>query len=156
VAAFYEDKIRTLKKWNYSFKKIEKHTYEFDMELYDTEKKHWYYLEMKGPDPNTTEVPGAKKRLMTEMAWAFYRKKYKNVDSLFAIYYNNTFPRPYKNPKVLYYFDPDGGLLVSESFWNFPGKSKTTYTELLKIFREFGKKNKKRIWDGFSRLVKEN
>jgi hypothetical protein len=100
--------------------------------------------------------PWGKKRLMTGMAWAFYRKKHENIDSLFAIYYNNTFPRPYKNPKVLYYFDPDGGLLVSESFWNFPGKSKTTYTELLKIFREFGKKNKKRIWDGFSRLVKEN
>lgn len=156
LSNYQAEKKRIFQACNSPSEKIEKHTYEFDMELYDAEKRHWYYLEMKGPDPNTTEVPGAKKRLMTEMAWAFYRKKYKKVDSLFAIYYNNTFPKPYKNPKVLYYFDPDGGLLVSDSFWNFLGKSETTYTELLKIFREFGKKNKKRIWDGFSRLVKEN
>lgn len=137
-------------------KKLGHHTYEFDMELYDVKEKRWYYLEMKGHDPNTTEVPGAKKRLMAEMAWAFYEKKYKNVDSLFAIYYNNTSPKPYKNPKVLGYFDPDGGLLVHDQFWNFIGKSSTTYVNLIKIFEEYGRKNKKRIWDGFSKLVKEN
>lgn len=103
-------------------KNIERHTYEFDMELYDQKNDHWYYLEMKGPDPNTTEVPGAKKRLLTLMAWAYYQKKYQKVDALFAIYYNNVYPKPYKNPKVLYYFDPDGGLLVQEAFWNFIGK----------------------------------
>ena len=156
LSNYQAEKNRILQACNSPSKKLEKHTYEFDMELYDAENKHWYYLEMKGPDPNTTEVPGAKKRLMTEMAWAFYKKKYKNVDSLFAIYYNNKFPKPYKNPKVLYYFDPDGGLLVNETFWNFLGKSEVTYTELLKIFRKYGKKNKKKIWDGFSRLVKEN
>ncbi len=43
-------------------KKIEKHKYEFDLRLYDNSKKHYYFLEMKGPDPNTTEVPGAKRR----------------------------------------------------------------------------------------------
>jgi hypothetical protein len=153
---YQAEKERIFQACNSPSKKTEKHTYEFDMELYDVEKKHWYNIEMKGPDPNTTEVSGAKKRLMTEMAWIFYRKKYRKIDSLFGIYYNNKFPKPYKNPKVLYYFDPDGGLLVSDSFWNFLGKSVTTYKELLKIFREYGKKNKKRIWDGFSGLVKEN
>lgn len=113
-------------------------------------------MEMKGPDPNTTEVPGAKKRLMVEMAWAYYQKKYNNVDSQFAIYYNNKYPKPYRNPKVLYYFDPDGGLLVHDLFWNFLGKNINTYTELLEIFKEYGKKNKKRIWNGFSKLVVEN
>lgn len=132
---------------------FESHTYQFDMELYDKKNDHWYYLEMKGPDPNTTEVPGAKKRLLAEMSWAYYNRKCKNVDSLFAIYYNNAFPKPYKNPKVLYYFDPDGGLIVHDLFWNFLGKSDRTYIELLKIFREYGKNNKKRIWDGFSKLV---
>jgi hypothetical protein len=135
---------------------MEAHTYEFDMELYDSKNDHWYYMEMKGPDPNTTEVPGAKKRLMVEMAWAFYQNKYKNVDSQFAIYYNNKYPKPYKNPKVLYYFDPDGGLLVHDLFWNFLGKNENTYIELLDIFKEYGKKNKKRIWNGFSKLVVEN
>ena len=132
----------------------EEHTYEFDLQLYDQQKKNFYCLEMKGPDPNTTEVPGAKKRLLVMMAWAYLNKKGKNIDSIFSIYYNNKFPKPYKNPKVLYYFDPDGGLLVHDKFWNFIGKSETTYFELLKIFSDYGKKNKKKIWDGFSKLIK--
>lgn len=150
----YEDeKEKILKACANPSRIFENHTYEFDMELYDERKKHWYYLEMKGPDPNTTEVPGAKKRLMTEMAWAYFQNKYKNVDALFAIYYNNKFPSPYKNPKVLYYFDPDGGLIVHDDFWNFIGNNKSTFTELINIFRKYGKNNKKRIWDGFSRLI---
>lgn len=133
----------------------EERTYEFDMELYDEESDHWYYLEMKGPDPNTTEVPGAKSRLLTELAWAVYEKKYMKVDSLFAIYYNNKFPKPYKNPKVLYYFDPDGGLIVHDAFWNFLGKNDSTYEELFNIFKWYGKKNRKKIWEGFSKLMKK-
>jgi len=51
-----------------SIKKTETHKYEFDLRLYDSVKKHYYYLEMKGPDPNTTEVPGAKRRLLALLA----------------------------------------------------------------------------------------
>lgn len=153
LSNYSEEKKKILEACKNPSKEMESHTYEFDMELYDEANNHWYYLEMKGPDPNTTEVPGAKKRLMVEMAWAFFKNNYKNVDSLFAIYYNNKYPKPYKNPKVLYYFDPDGGLLVHDLFWNFIGKNNSTYTELLNIFKEYGKKNKKRIWDGFSKLI---
>ena len=78
----------------------------------------------------------------------------REVDALFAIYYNNVFPKPYKNPKVLYYFDPDGGLIVHDKFWNFIGRHDSTFAELVNIFREYGKKNKKKIWKGFSRLIK--
>ena len=156
LSNYTEEKERIIEACKTPSKNMEAHTYEFDMELYDSNNNHWYFMEMKGPDPNTTEVPGAKKRLMVEMAWAYYQKKCKNVDSQFAIYYNNKYPKPYKNPKVLYYFDPDGGLLVHDIFWNFLGKNNNTYTELLGIFREYGKKNKKRIWNGFSKLVVEN
>jgi hypothetical protein len=153
LSNYNEEKEKIIEACDNPSKEVESHTYEFDMELYDKENDHWYYLEMKGPDPNTTEVPGAKKRLLAVMSWAYYAKKYKKVDSKFAIYYNNTFPKPYKNPKVLYYFDPDGGLSVHEEFWNFVGDNPRTYSELLAIFREYGKKNKKRIWDGFSKLI---
>lgn len=88
------------------------------------------------------------------MAWAYLNKKGENIDSIFSVYYNNKFPKPYRNPKVLYYFDPDGGLLVHDKFWNFIGKDDDTYSELLRIFSEYGRKNKKRIWDGFSKLIK--
>ncbi len=131
-------------------------TYEFDLELFNIEKNHLYFLEMKGPDPNTTEVPGAKRRLLSELAWGYFNKKFKAIDSLFAIYYNNKYPKPYKNPKVLGYFDPDGGLLVHDNFWNFIGKNKDTYFELIKIFERYGKENKKRIWTEFSKLIKIN
>ncbi len=153
LSNYKEEKMKIIEACKNHSEKYENHTYEFDMELYDTKKQHWYYLEMKGPDPNTTEVPGAKKRLLTEMAWAYYEKKYQTVDALFAIYYNNKSPQPYKNPKVLYYFDPDGGLIVHDKFWNFLGKSDSAYNELVAVFRGYGKKNKKRIWDGFSKLI---
>lgn len=136
-------------------KEHEEHTYEFDLELYDKKEKHLYFLEMKGPDPNTTEVPGAKKRLLTELAWGAFNKKFKNVDSIFAIYYNNKYPRPYNNPKVLYYFSPDGGLLVHNDFWNFIGRDKNTFKELVAIFKRYGKENKEKIWRAFSRLIKD-
>lgn len=153
LSNYQEEKKRILDACKSSSKVFENHTYEFDMEIYDEKHNHWYYLEMKGPDPNTTEVPGAKKRLMTEMAWAYLKNKSQDVDALFAIYYNNKFPNPYKNPKVLYYFDPDGGLIIHDKFWNFIGKNDYTFSELISIFKDYGKKNKKKIWDGFSRLI---
>lgn len=154
LSNYSEEKNRILEACNNPIHEFETRTYQFDMELYDSRRRHWYYLEMKGPDPNTTEVPGAKVRLMTEMAWAFYENKYVNVDALFAIYYNNEFPKPYRNPKVLYYFDPDGGLLVHDEFWNFLGRSDNTFKELVAIFKEYGDINKKKIWDGFSKLIR--
>ena len=155
LSNYKEEKNKIFDACKNASKSFENHTYEFDMELYDKSKDHWYYLEMKGPDPNTTEVPGAKKRLLAEMAWAYFQRKYMRVDALFAIYYNNKHPNPYKNPKVLYYFDPAGGLIIHDKFWNFIGKNTSTFNELVNIFREYGKKNKKRIWDGFSRLIKK-
>lgn len=134
-------------------KKIEQHKYEFDLGLYDASRKHYYFLEMKGPDPNTTEVPGAKRRLLSALAWGYFKHKTKKVDSIIGIYYNNKYPRPYKNSKVLNYFDPAGDMKVHEAFWNFIGKSESTYGQLLKLFENYGKKNKKIIWDGFSKLI---
>jgi hypothetical protein len=134
-------------------KKIEKHKYEFDLRLYDNSKKHYYFLEMKGPDPNTTEVPGAKRRLLSALAWGYHQHKTKKIDSIIGIYFNNKHPKPYKNPKVLNYFDPAGDMKVQEAFWNFIGKSSSTYSELLQLFENYGKKNKKKIWTGFSKLI---
>nr|MBC8415255.1 TdeIII family type II restriction endonuclease [Candidatus Cloacimonadota bacterium] len=79
------------------------HTYEFDLELKDNTNNEIYCLEMKGPDPNTTEVPGAKRRLLAALANNVLQHRDYEVNSLLAIYYNNKFPKPYKNAKVLYY-----------------------------------------------------
>jgi hypothetical protein len=130
----------------------EEHTYEFDLIIKDSITNHYYILEMKGPDPNTTEVPGAKKRLLVALAWVYLNKSI-NVDCRLCIYYNNKFPKPYRNPKVFYYFNPDGGLLVSEEFWNFLGKHENTYNELISVFEKFGKKYKNKIWSSFSNLI---
>jgi MjaII restriction endonuclease. len=132
---------------------IEQHTYEFDLIITDPKNKHTHILEMKGPDPNTTEVPGAKKRLLIAIAWAYFNTKSDNIDSRFAIYYNNKYPKAYKNPKVHYYFNPTGGTIVQEDFWNFIGKNNQTFSSLTKLFELYGKTNKKRIWDGFSKLI---
>lgn len=130
------------------------HTYEFDLELMDSVNKNIFCLEMKGPDPNTTEVPGAKRRLLVALANNKINYKDYEVNSMFAIYYNNKYPKPYRNPKVLYYFNPERGLIVHDSFWNFIGKNDTTFSELLNLFEDYGSKHKKRIWDGFSKLIK--
>lgn len=131
----------------------EQHTYEFDLVLADPKKKHMYILEMKGPDPNTTEVSGAKKRLLIAIAWTYFETKSEKIDSHFAIYYNNKHPNVYKNPKVHYYFNPEGGTIVQEDFWNFLGKSDNTFSSLTRIFESFGKNNKQKIWDSFSKLI---
>jgi len=132
---------------------IQEHTYEFDLCLHDSTSKQYYYLEMKGPDPNTTEVPGAKRRLLTALASGIINHNTENVDVAIGVYYNNKFPKPYRNPKVLNYFDPAGDLKVQEEFWNFIGKDNTTYFQLIKLFENYGKKNKRKIWDGFSKLI---
>ena len=131
----------------------EEHTYEFDLVIDDPKNNQIYILEMKGPDPNTTEVPGAKKRLLVAIAWAYFKTNSSKIDSKLAIYYNNKYPKPYKNPKVHYYFNPDGGTIVQEKFWNFLGKNDQTFISLIKLFENYGKANKKKIWDGFSKLI---
>jgi len=153
----YSNELELIKKAvNNPSKTKEKHTYEFDLEIHDSKKGYHYFFEMKGPDPNTTEVPGAKKRLLVEYAWGLSNIKANKIDSIFGIYYNNKYPKPYKNPKVLYYFDPDGGLLVHDKFWNFVGNNENTYQELLAIFENYGKKNKATIWKAFSKLINKN
>ncbi len=151
----YKNEIeKVLDACNNPSKKIMTGRLEFDLELKNPEKNKIYFLEMKGPDPNTTEVPGAKRRLLMEFAWGFFNTEYKNFDSILAVYYSNVYPKPYKNPKVLGYFDPDGGLLIHDDFWNFVGENKETYTELIKVFKKYGDENKERIWNEFSKLIK--
>jgi len=132
----------------------EKQTFEFDLVITDPKNDHTYILEMKGPDPNTTEVPGAKRRLLVAIAWAYFKTGSENIDSQLAIYYNNKYPKVYKNPKVHYYFNPEGGTLVQEDFWNFIGKDDQTFISLTNMFETYGKTNKKKIWEGFSKLIK--
>jgi hypothetical protein len=60
---------------------------------------------------------------------------------------------------VHYYFNPAGGTIVQivqEDFWNFLGKNTQTFNSLIKLFESYGKTNKKKIWDGFSKLIDIN
>jgi len=136
-------------------KTTEKQTFEFDLVITDPKNKHIYILEMKGPDPNTTEVLGAKRRLLVAIAWAYLKTGLEDIDSQLAIYYNNKYPNVYKNPKVHYHFNPEGGTIVQEDFWNFLGKNKQTFDSLTNMFEDYGRINKKKIWEGFSKLIKE-
>src|SRR3989344_5009436 len=58
LSNYYLEKEQIKKALKLGNKERESHTYEFDLEIHDEEKKHYYFMEMKGPDPNTTEVPG--------------------------------------------------------------------------------------------------
>ena len=158
LSNYNEEKELIIRACNNPSTLFEEHTYEFDLQLFNKSANQLYFIEMKGPDPNTTEVPGAKKRLLVAMAYGYIYllNKNGNIESKFGIYYNNKFPKPYRNPKVHYYFDPNGGILVQEDFWNFIGQNDSTYVELLTIFELYGRSNKKRIWDGFSKLIEIN
>ena len=61
LSNYINEKQRVFKALKNPSKKHQEHTYEFDIALFDKEKNNYHFLEMKGPDPNTTEVPGAKK-----------------------------------------------------------------------------------------------
>jgi hypothetical protein len=133
---------------------FEEHIYDFDLVINDVSNRHIYVLEMKGPDPNTTEVPGAKKRLLSALAWKYLlHEGTKDIDVQLGIYYNNKYPRPYKNPKVFTYFNPNKGLLVHDNFWNLLGKNLSTFNELVLLFEDYGRNNKERIWNTFSHLI---
>ena len=153
LSNYAEEKEKIINACKKPSKITEKQTFEFDLVITDPKSKHIYILEMKGPDPNTTEVPGAKRRLLVAIAWAYFRTGSENIDSQLAIYYNNKYPKVYKNPKVHYYFNPEGGTIVQEDFWNFLGKNKKTFISLTNMFEAYGKTNKKKIWDGFSKLI---
>jgi len=154
LSHYETEKKKILNSIDHPSEKMLSHTYEFDLELKDEVKKEIFCLEMKGPDPNTTEVPGAKRRLLTSLALNAITYPNFNTDCMLAIYYNNKFPRIYKNPKVFSCFSPERGIIVHDSFWNFLGKNPNTFNELVNLFEEFGLKNKKRIWNGFSKLIK--
>ncbi len=130
----------------------ESHTYEFDLIITNPATANKTIIEMKGPDPNTTEVPGAKKRLLVGLAW-LYLEGHRDIDCKLGIYYNNKSPNPYKNAKVFSYFNPNGGLLTQEQFWNYLGLNVKTYTELIQIFNLYGDKNKGRILNSFHNLI---
>ena len=51
LSSYQEEKGRIFDACQNASKNFENHTYQFDMELYDKKKDHWYCLEMKGPDP---------------------------------------------------------------------------------------------------------
>ena len=153
LSNYAEEKKKIIEACKKPSKTIEEHTYEFDLVINDPKSNHIYILEMKGPDPNTTEVPGAKRRLLVAIAWAYFITKSDKIDSHLAIYYNNKYPNVYKNPKVHYYFNPEGGTIVQEDFWNFLGKDDQTFSSLINLFETYGKTNKKKIWDGFSKLI---
>jgi len=125
-------------------KTSEKQTFEFDLVITDQKSKHIYILERKGPALNTVEVTDAKRRLLVAIAWAYFETGAKNIDSQLAIYYNNKYPKVYRNLNVFYNFDPEGGTLVQEDFWNFIGKDKNTFVSLTNIMekqikRKYGK-----------------
>ncbi len=109
-------------------------------------------LFQKQPSGLKTTVPGAKRRLLSEFAWGLFNNGSKKFDTYLAIYYNNVFPKPYTNPKVLYYFEPKG-LLVHDAFWNFIGRDDNTFNQLVEIFDRYGKENNQEIWEAFSALV---
>jgi len=153
LSDYYKEKKEIILACNKPSKITEQHSYEFDLYINNPETNHFYTLEMKGPDPNTTEVSGAKKRLLVSLAWNYFKNNPSEIDAKLAIYYNNKFPRVYKNPKVHYYFNPDGGIIVQDTFWNFLGKDENTFSDLVKLFEDYGKENKRRIWDGFSKLI---
>lgn len=150
---YEREKRKVIEACKYASKDTEQHTYEYDLIITDPKSKHTYILEMKTPDPNTTEVKGAKQRLLAAFAWAYLDKSSENIDSQLAIYYNNKHPNVYKNGKVHNFFNPDGGTIVQESFWNFIGKNPETYYSLTKLFESYGETNKKEIWSGFSKLI---
>lgn len=100
-------------------KTTEQHTYEFDLVVTDPKKKHTYILEMKGPDPNTTEVPGAKKDYLLQLRGLTSKQSQKKLTHILQSIITTSIQKFTKIPKCIITLIRQVGLLFKKIFGIF-------------------------------------
>lgn len=100
-------------------KTTEQHTYEFDLVVTDPKKKHTYILEMKGPDPNTTEVPGAKKDYLLQLRGLTSKQSQKKLTHILQSIITTSIQKFTKTQKCIITLIRQVGLLFKKIFGIF-------------------------------------
>ena len=102
-----------------------------------------YLFDLKTVKPNKSNWLDYKRQLLTWYAVAQGQDEIDEVYPYIAIPYNPKHPAPYNMWQLagvldVHRTDAYQEVLVAERFWNFIGKSDTTFDELLVVFRQAG------------------
>jgi len=107
-----------------------------------------YYFEIKTVKPNIDVFKESKTKLLEWVA-----RKRKKIKVYLAFPYNPYHPQPYTRFTMQNMMDPGNDFLVGDEYWDFLG-GKNTFTELLNVFDNVGKKYKERISDKIREVAK--
>lgn len=108
-----------------------------------------YYFEIKTVKPNIDIFTKSKTKLLEWIA-----RRRKPIRAILAFPYNPYFPKPYKRFTEQNVMEMGVDFLVGEDYWNFLS-GKNTFTDLLKVFDDVGKKLKNEILEKIEQVAKE-
>ena len=108
-----------------------------------------YFIDLKSPKPNTGEVKGFKRTLLTWAAIYAAENPKANIHTLIAMPYNPYYPKDYERWTFKGLLDLKEELKVAEEFWDFVGGA-GSYQMLLKIFEDVGQEMRQEIDDYFA------
>lgn len=108
-----------------------------------------YFFEIKTVKPNIDIFTKSKTKLLEWIA-----RRRKPIRAILAFPYNPYFPKPYKRFTEQNLMQEGVDFLVGEDYWNFLC-GENTFTDLLKVFDDVGKKWKDEISAKIEQVAKE-
>ena len=108
-----------------------------------------YFFEIKTVKPNIDVFEKSKTKLLE---WVARRRQHVNV--FLAFPYNPYYPRAYHRFTEVGMMNPPHDFLVGDEYWNFIG-GENTFSDLLEVFDEVGKRFKERLNEKFKNIAQE-
>ena len=108
-----------------------------------------YFFEIKTVKPNIDIFTKSKTKLLEWIA-----RRRKPIRVILAFPYNPYFPKSYKRFTEQNLMQMRVDFLVGEDYWNFLS-GENTFTDLLEVFDDVGKKLKEEILDKIEQVAKE-
>lgn len=118
-------------------------------DFYMKRNSHEFFFEIKTVKPNIDVFEKSKTKLLE---WVARRRSNINVFLVFP--YNPYHPKPYNRFTMVGMMDHPNDFLIGEEFWDFLG-GENTFSDLLNVFNNVGKKFKEKLDLKFKEIAKE-